>query len=89
MAHSKQAAKRNRQNIKAREKNKVQRSAFKSAVKRVNNAVSAGASAAKALVPMAMKKIDKAAKNRVIHKNTAARLKSRMAKKLAKAGAGK
>ena len=35
MAHSKQAAKRNRQNIKAREKNKKQRTAFKSALKRV------------------------------------------------------
>jgi small subunit ribosomal protein S20 len=87
MAHSKQAAKRNRQNIKAREKNKVQRSAFKSAVKRVNTAESP--SAAKALLPLAMKRVDKAAKNGVIHKNAAARLKSRMARKLAKAGAAK
>lgn len=86
MAHSKQAAKRNRQNIKAREKNKVQRSAFKTALKRVGLAESP--SAAKALVPVAMKRIDKAAKGGVIHKNTAARLKSRMAKKLAKAAAG-
>lgn len=83
MAHSKQSAKRNRQNIKAREKNKVQRSAFKSIVKRVSGAETPAAG--KALVPLAMKKIDKAAKNRVIHKNAAARLKSRMAKKLAKA----
>lgn len=83
MAHSKQAAKRNRQNIKAREKNKIQRTAFKSALKRVKAADSPAA--AKALVPQAMKKIDKAAKNGVIHKNAAARLKSRMAKRLAKA----
>lgn len=87
MAHSKQAAKRNRQNIKAREKNKVQRSAFKSAVKRVHSAESQ--SAGKALLPLAMKRVDKAAKNGVIHKNAAARLKSRMAKRLAKAGASK
>ena len=87
MAHHKQSAKRNRQNIKAREKNKVQRSAFKSAVKRVSSAESP--SAAKALLPLAMKRVDKAAKNGVLHKNAAARLKSRMAKKLAKAGSAK
>lgn len=86
MAHSKQAAKRNRQNIKAREKNKKQRTAFKSALKRVSSAESPAA--AKALVPLAMKKVDKAAKNGVLHKNAAARLKSRMAKRLAKAAAG-
>ena len=87
MAHSKQASKRNRQNIKAREKNKVQRSAFKSAVKRVHNSESQ--SAGKELLPLAMKRVDKAAKNGVIHKNAAARLKSRRAKRLAKAGAAK
>ena len=85
MAHSKQSAKRNRQNIKARERNKVTRSAFKSAVKKVNGA--ANADAAKQSLPLAMKKVDKAAKNRVIHKNTAARLKSRMARRIAKAAA--
>ena len=84
MAHSKQSAKRNRQNIKAREKNKVQRTALKSAVKRVRSAETPDA--AKALLPAAMKKVDKAAKNGVLHRNAAARLKSRMAKKAAKAG---
>ena len=85
MAHSKQAAKRNRQNIKAREKNKKQRSAFKSAVRRVHGAESQ-ATALQSL-PLAMKRVDKAAKNRVIHKNTAARIKSRMARRIAKATA--
>ena len=80
MAHSKQSAKRNRQNQKAREKNKKQRSAFKSALKIAGSADSPAK--AKAALPLAMKKVDKAAKNRVIHKNTAARLKSRLAKKL-------
>jgi small subunit ribosomal protein S20 len=83
MAHSKQSAKRNRQNIKAREKNKQQRSAFKSAVKRVHGAENQAA--ATASLPLAMKRVDKAAKNRVIHKNTAARIKSRMARRIAKA----
>jgi small subunit ribosomal protein S20 len=85
MAHSKQSAKRNRQNLKAREKNKKQRSAFKSAVRKVNGAETP--QAAVQSLPFAMKKVDKAAKNRVIHRNTAARLKSRMAKRVAKAAA--
>jgi small subunit ribosomal protein S20 len=85
MAHSKQSAKRNRQNIKAREKNKKQRSAFKSAVKKVQGAENA--QAATQSLPLAMKRVDKAAKNRVIHKNTAARIKSRMARRIAKAAA--
>lgn len=83
MAHSKQSAKRNRQNIKARIANKQQRSAMKGAVRRV--AVAENTDAAKANLPMAMKRVDKAAKAGVIHKNTAARLKSRMAKKIAAA----
>ncbi len=81
MAHTKQAAKRNRQNLKARTRNKVQRSTMKSAIRTVRKADSADT--AKAALPDAMKKIDKAAKNRVIHPNAAARLKSRLAKKAA------
>ena len=81
MAHTKQAAKRNRQNIKARARNKVQRSTMKTAIGKVRKADSADT--AKAAMPDAMKKIDKAAKQRVIHPNAAARLKSRLAKKIA------
>jgi small subunit ribosomal protein S20 len=81
MAHTKQAAKRNRQNIKARVRNKVQRSTMKTAIGKVRKADSADT--AKASLPDAMRKIDKAAKNRVIHPNAAARLKSRLAKKIA------
>jgi ribosomal protein S20 len=36
-----------------------------------------------------MKRVDKAAKNGILHKNAAARLKSRMAKRLKKAVAAK
>ncbi|MEY2806205.1 MAG: 30S ribosomal protein S20 [Planctomycetia bacterium] len=82
MAHSKQALKRHRQNVKANTKNRAQRSAMKSAIKKVAKAETPAA--AKDDLVAAMKKIDKAAKQRVIHKNAAARLKSRMAKKLAK-----
>ncbi len=44
---------------------------------------------AEALLPVAFKAIDKACKTKMIHKNTAARRKSRLAKMLAKAGAQK
>ena len=81
MAHTKQAAKRNRQNIKARTRNRAQRSTMKTAIRAIRSAASADE--AKASLPSAMKKIDKAAKNRVIHPNAAARLKSRLAKKIA------
>lgn len=87
MAHSKQSAKRNRQNIKARIANKKTRGALKTAVRKVVLAPSVDD--AKTSLPHAMKKIDKAAKGGVIHKNTAARLKSRLAKKAAKAAAAK
>ncbi|MBL8863877.1 MAG: 30S ribosomal protein S20 [Planctomycetes bacterium] len=81
MAHTKQSAKRNRQNIKARTRNRAQRSTMKTAIRAVRRADSADT--AKAALPEAMKKIDKAAKRRVIHPNAAARLKSRLAKKIA------
>jgi small subunit ribosomal protein S20 len=84
MAHSKQAAKRNRQNQKARARNKAQRTAMKGAIKRVRRAASIDQ--AKESLPEAMKRIDKAAQKRVIHPNAAARLKSRLAKRIAAGG---
>jgi small subunit ribosomal protein S20 len=83
MAHHKQSAKRIRTNEKARQANKRDRSAMKTSIRKVVGAD--GPDAAKASFPDAMKKIDKAAKKRVIHPNAAARMKSRLARKLAKA----
>ena len=83
MAHSKQAQKRDRNNTKAREANKGVKGAMRTAEKRVRK--SSSADDAKAALPLAAKKIDKAAKAGVLHKNAAARRKSR----LAKAAAGK
>ena len=83
MAHHKQSAKRIRTNEKARQANKRDRSAMKTAVRKVLVATSPETGAAS--LPDAMKKIDKAAKKRVIHPNAAARLKSRLARKLVKA----
>jgi small subunit ribosomal protein S20 len=81
MAHSKQAQKRIRTNETARLANKVLRTTMKSATRK----------AAKTATPddqaRAQKLIDKAAKQAVIHKNTAARKKSRLAKALNKSRA--
>ena len=67
--------------------NKMFKSAFKTVVKKYETAVAEGnAEAAKALYPQVIKTTDKAAAKGVIHKNTAARKKSRfslMLKKLA------
>jgi len=78
MPNSKQAKKRMVQNERQRQANKVVRTRMRTEVKRVLNAESA--EAAKAAMPPAMKAVDKAAKNNVIHANAAARKKSQIAK---------
>jgi small subunit ribosomal protein S20 len=83
MAHNKQSAKRIRTNEKARQANRVSRTAMKTAMKKVLGAESA--EVARTNLADAMKRVDKAAKQRVIHKNAAARLKSQLSRALAKA----
>ncbi|RME74499.1 MAG: 30S ribosomal protein S20 [Planctomycetota bacterium] len=79
MAHSKSAKKRIRQNEKRRLHNKALRSAAKTAIKKVMSAIEEGnLEEAKKLLPYAQKKIDKACKRNVIHKNNGARKKSRL-----------
>lgn len=80
MATSKQSQKRIRTNEKTRIANKAVRGAMKTAVKQVISATEPAA-AREALVA-AMKKLDKAAKSGVIHKNAASRRKSRLARRL-------
>jgi len=81
MAHSKQALKRIRQNSKARQANKSTRTAMRSAVKKATR------SGGSEDLATAMKRLDKAAKKGVIHKNAAARKKSRLARSLGKKAA--
>jgi small subunit ribosomal protein S20 len=83
MTNSKQAAKRVRQSEAARQRNKQKRSTMKSALKTVAKADSP--ERALATAALAMKRVDKAAKSGVIHKNAAARLKSRIARQAAAA----
>ncbi len=81
MANIKGQIKRNRQNEKRRLRNKGIRSEINSRVKTaINNAESGAASPAD--LQEAVKKIDKAVAKGIMHKNTAARKKSRLSKKL-------
>ena len=87
MANIKSQIKRNRTNEKARLRNKAVRAEVKTRVKTAITAVESGADNAVAAQREAMKKIDKAAAKGVIHRNAASRRKSRLAKRLARAGA--
>ena len=80
MATSKQSQKRIRTNEKARVANKALRGVMRSAVKAVTSATDTAD--AKVQLAAAMKRLDKAAKAGVIHKNAAARRKSRLARKV-------
>ncbi|HET8605019.1 MAG TPA: 30S ribosomal protein S20 [Marmoricola sp.] len=84
MANIKSQIKRNRQNLDAHERNKSVKSALKTAVRKFNEAASAGnADEAKTLAAQAARALDKAASRGVIHKNQAANRKSAVAKKAA------
>jgi small subunit ribosomal protein S20 len=84
VANIKSQIKRNRQNELARDRNKSVRSALKTAVRRFEEAVSAGnTDEAKKAAGEATRKLDKAASKKVIHKNQAANRKSAIAKKAA------
>ena len=81
MANIKGQIKRNRQNEKRRLRNKGIRSEINSRVKTVIKNAESGA-ASPADLQEAVKKIDKAVAKGIMHKNTAARKKSRLSKKL-------
>jgi small subunit ribosomal protein S20 len=72
------AKKRMRQNTKARESNRQQRAALRTALKRVRGAESAGDASSALRAAEAL--LDRAARKRLIHPNAAARQKQRLAK---------
>ncbi len=80
MANIKSQIKRNRQNEKRRQRNKAARSEMKTRTTAVLVAAEAGDDDVEAKLLVAIRRIDKAAANGVIHKNTAARKKSRLVK---------
>jgi len=80
MANSKQARKRARQSTERNAQNASQRSRVRTAVKAVRKAVAAGdKKAAMETLSKATSVIDSIADKKVVHKNTAARNKSRLA----------
>ena len=82
MANIKSQIKRNRQNEKARLRNKAVKSSLKTAIRKFHAAVEAGdTAAADALMRDASRKLDKAVSKGVIHKNQAANRKSAIAKR--------
>jgi small subunit ribosomal protein S20 len=87
MANTKSAEKRNRQNVKQRERNRAHRSRLRTAIKSLRSAVASGdAAKANELLPVTLGVIDKIAQKKVIHTNTASRYKSRLAKRVAEIG---
>lgn len=81
MPNSASAKKRVRQTDTRTLRNKVRRSAMRGSLKRVQAAVAAGdKAAATAELARAYQLIDKAAKTRVLHPNTAGNTKSRLAR---------
>ena len=82
MANIKSQIKRNRQTEKRNLRNRKVRSELHTRTKTALSAIDEGENAEEA-VQAAIKKIDKAAQKGVLHKKTAARRKSRLARKLA------
>ena len=78
MANIKSQIKRNKQNEKRHQRNKAVRSEMKSRVRNAMSAAGTGADDADAKLRAAIKRIDTAAAKGVIHKNQAARRKSRL-----------
>ncbi len=84
MANIKSQIKRNRQNETRHERNKAVRSELKTRIKKTAAAVDSGdLDQAAELYKAAQKRIDMASSKGVLSKKTAARRKSRLAKKLA------
>ena len=90
MAHSLSARKRVRQNVKKRVINRAHKSMVKTRVKHFEAALNAGdLEQAREQFLLLSKQLDKVASTSTMHKNTAARMKSRLARRLNKLKAKK
>lgn len=88
MANIKSQIKRNKQNEKRAERNKAVRTALKTSTKKIRTAVDAGdAEEARARQRETARSLDKAVAKGIVHKRTAARRKSRLAKAVGSVGA--
>jgi small subunit ribosomal protein S20 len=90
MANTASAQKRIRSNERKRVRNKITRTRARTAVKLAVESVSGtDIAAARTATQVAISELDRAAEKGVIHKNNAARRKSRLMKKLATPAATK
>jgi len=79
MANNPSAIKRNRQAIGRRLKNRSQRSRMRTSIKTLRQAIDSGdAKTARELLPEALRLVDTTAQKGAIHRNAAARTKSRL-----------
>jgi len=84
---NKSALKANRQNVKRREHNRELRSKLRTGLKAIRKSLDdKNLEGAKTAVKTLQSLVDKMATKGIIHKNTASRLKSRLAAKASKAG---
>ena len=83
MANTKQAAKRAKKSLKQRATNMSLRTRLRGAIKKVHTAITAGDhAAAETVLREQQSTIDSIADKRIIHKNKAARHKSRLAQQV-------
>jgi len=89
MPHSASAKKRHKQNLRNRERNRAAKSELKSHVRKVLSAIDAGdATQARDALRTLASTADKAAAAKKIHRNKAARMKSRLSARLLAASKG-
>ncbi len=87
MANTKSAEKQARQALKHRARNRAHTARMRSAVKKLRGAVAAGDKAqATAILSETLGVVDATAQKGVIHRNAAARTKSRLTKAVGKLG---
>ena len=87
MANHKSAEKRVRQNLKRNEINRASRSKLRTQIKKLRAAITGqDKSAGTDLLNPTVSLIDKAVNKGIIHRNTAARYKSRLSKHVAELG---
>jgi small subunit ribosomal protein S20 len=89
MPHSASAKKRHKQNLRNRDRNRAAKSELKSQVRQVLSAIDGGdAAQAKEALRLLARTADKAAASRKIHRNKAARIKSRLSARVLAASKG-
>ena len=85
MANTKSAVKRIGQAAANRDRNRAQKSKMRTEIKKLRDKIEAGdAAGAQELLPGTLQVIDKAAQKTAVHKNVAARTKSRLTRAVQK-----